>query len=128
MLNLGDEATAVSRCNPQPAQPQQSTALPKSKYATSENRSRERVHSSRANTSQKNNIPMRYKYVNPKALGKRAAYVKPKVVGSSLGLDKESILKNIKIPNVEKDLIANILDEILEHGPNIRFSDIGNNI
>lgn len=36
-----------------------------------------------------------------------------------------SLSKKLKIPNVEERLVSVILDEIVDHGQNIKFSDIG---
>jgi spastin len=35
-----------------------------------------------------------------------------------------SVSKKLKIPNVDEKLIAVILDEIVDHGQNVKFSDV----
>jgi hypothetical protein len=38
---------------------------------------------------------------------------------------KVSLSKKLKIPNVEEKLVQFIMDEIVDHGQNVKFSDIG---
>ena len=40
--------------------------------------------------------------------------------------NKLSLSKKLKIPNVEDKLVQFIMDEIVDHGQNVKFSDIGN--
>ena len=44
---------------------------------------------------------------------------------SSTPNSKVSLSKKLKIPNVEEKLVEFIMDEIVDHGQNVKFSDIG---
>jgi hypothetical protein len=44
---------------------------------------------------------------------------------SSTPNSKVSLSKKLKIPNVEEKLVQFIMDEIVDHGQNVKFSDIG---
>lgn len=49
----------------------------------------------------------------------------PNAANSSTPNSKVSLSKKLKIPNVEEKLVEFIMDEIVDHGQNVKFSDIG---
>lgn len=48
----------------------------------------------------------------------------PNAANSSTPNSKVSLSKKLKIPNVEEKLVEFIMDEIVDHGQNVKFSDI----